>query len=61
MTPFRWIDRHGVAHDIVDSDVIEHEYREIVADVRRLGSDVSGADDAVTLAALAKAAPLRAG
>ena len=60
MTSFRWVDRHGVAHDIVDADVIEREYWDVVAEVRTLGSDVSGADETVTLAALAKAAPLRA-
>lgn len=60
VTPFRWTDRHGVAHDLDRHDAIENERRQIRQELLDLRPRLEHADDALFIAAHTEAVALRA-
>lgn len=60
MTPFPWIDRHGVAHDLDQHDEIERERRQVRQELLDLRPRLEHADETIFIAAHGEAVALRA-
>jgi hypothetical protein len=60
MTTFRWVDRHGVVHNLTDHESIERERQQVRQELLDLRAALDSADDAIFIVAHNEATVLRA-
>lgn len=60
MTAFRWIDRHGVAHELTSPEEIEREWQQVKQELLDMRARLESANYAIFMVAYGEATSLRA-